>query len=101
MYHKTFVNNGSCFSTFINQLEKTKKYAKWKATYINQCLKSGETPQPGPLDDGLQPGMGPSFLFAKWVEFPHDPGGEMIPSHVFQPGPLDDGQQPGMGLSFC
>ncbi|XP_076873445.1 vacuolar protein sorting-associated protein VTA1 homolog isoform X2 [Brachyhypopomus gauderio] len=26
-----------------------RKYAKWKATYIHNCLKSGETPQPGPI----------------------------------------------------
>ncbi|KAI6205017.1 Vacuolar protein sorting-associated protein VTA1-like protein [Aphelenchoides besseyi] len=25
-----------------------RKYAKWKATYINTCLKNGETPKPGP-----------------------------------------------------
>ena len=24
------------------------KYAKWKAAYIHKCLKSGETPIPGP-----------------------------------------------------
>lgn len=26
-----------------------RKYAKWKATYIHNCLKNGETPQPGPI----------------------------------------------------
>ncbi|XP_035380141.1 vacuolar protein sorting-associated protein VTA1 homolog isoform X2 [Electrophorus electricus] len=26
-----------------------RKYARWKATYIHNCLKSGETPQPGPI----------------------------------------------------
>lgn len=25
------------------------KYSKWKAAYIHNCLKNGETPQPGPL----------------------------------------------------
>lgn len=26
-----------------------RKYAKWKAAYINNCLKTGETPHAGPL----------------------------------------------------
>ncbi|XP_034534677.1 vacuolar protein sorting-associated protein VTA1 homolog [Notolabrus celidotus] len=26
-----------------------RKYARWKATYIHNCLKSGETPQSGPI----------------------------------------------------
>ena len=29
-----------------------RKYARWKATYIHNCLKSGETPQAGP--DGYE-----------------------------------------------
>ncbi|XP_053956902.1 vacuolar protein sorting-associated protein VTA1 homolog [Anastrepha ludens] len=28
-----------------------RKYAKWKAAYIHNCLKNGETPMPGPLPD--------------------------------------------------
>ncbi|CAL4059408.1 unnamed protein product, partial [Meganyctiphanes norvegica] len=28
-----------------------RKYAKWKATYIHNCLKRGETPRPGPIED--------------------------------------------------
>ena len=31
------------------QIEKNRKYAKWKAAYIHKCLKNGETPLPGPL----------------------------------------------------
>ena len=38
-------------SPFPQQLQKTKKYAKWKATYISGCLKRGETPHAGPLDE--------------------------------------------------
>lgn len=26
-----------------------RKYARWKATYIHNCLKSGETPESGPI----------------------------------------------------
>lgn len=28
------------------------KYAKWKAAYIHNCLKAGETPVPGPAASG-------------------------------------------------
>lgn len=27
--------------------QKNSKYAKWKAAYIHNCLKNGETPMPG------------------------------------------------------
>ncbi|KAI6173147.1 Vacuolar protein sorting-associated protein VTA1-like protein [Aphelenchoides besseyi] len=30
------------------KMQSARKYAKWKATYINTCLKNGETPKPGP-----------------------------------------------------
>ncbi|XP_076653653.1 vesicle trafficking 1 [Halictus rubicundus] len=30
------------------------KYAKWKATYIHNCLKNGETPVPGPIEDNME-----------------------------------------------
>jgi vacuolar protein sorting-associated protein VTA1 len=30
-------------------IAQNKKYAKWKASYIHNCLKSGETPIPGPM----------------------------------------------------
>lgn len=35
-----------------------RKYCKWKAAYIHNCLKNGETPIPGPMqgeDDELEP----------------------------------------------
>jgi vacuolar protein sorting-associated protein VTA1 len=33
------------------QIEKNRKYAKWKAAYIHNCLKNGETPHAGPMED--------------------------------------------------
>ena len=27
-----------------------RKYSKWKAAYIHNCLKNGETPMPGPIE---------------------------------------------------
>jgi len=36
-----------------DEIAQHKKYAKWKAAYIHNCLKNGETPIPGPMgDDG-------------------------------------------------
>ncbi|VEL26638.1 unnamed protein product, partial [Protopolystoma xenopodis] len=32
-----------------DEIEKARKYAKWKAIYITQCLKNGEQPVSGPL----------------------------------------------------
>ncbi|CAH8652986.1 unnamed protein product [Schistosoma margrebowiei] len=32
-----------------DDIEKTRKYAKWKAVYISKCLKSGEVPVGGPI----------------------------------------------------
>lgn len=36
------------FSTTFQNIQH-RKYAKWKAAYIHNCLKNGETPQPGPI----------------------------------------------------
>uniref|UniRef100_A0A0N5CH65 Vacuolar protein sorting-associated protein VTA1 n=1 Tax=Strongyloides papillosus TaxID=174720 RepID=A0A0N5CH65_STREA len=36
------------FGELDDNISSARKYAKWKATYINNCLKTGETPVPGP-----------------------------------------------------
>lgn len=36
------------FGDVSDEIVNTQKYAKWKATYINNCLKNGVTPTPGP-----------------------------------------------------
>ena len=39
-------------TTFGEQTEEIAtncRYAKWKAAYIHNCLKNGETPVPGPV----------------------------------------------------
>ncbi|XP_075872599.1 vacuolar protein sorting-associated protein VTA1 homolog [Nelusetta ayraudi] len=43
----------SVFGELSEENLQHRKYARWKATYIHNCLKNGETPQPGPL--GLDP----------------------------------------------
>jgi len=52
---KAFYSAGMLFDVLATFGELTdevihhRKYAKWKAAYIHNCLKNGETPLPGPL----------------------------------------------------
>ncbi|CAB1342888.1 unnamed protein product [Coregonus sp. 'balchen'] len=73
-----------------------RKYARWKATYIHNCLKSGETPQAGPdgyeeetYDEeyGAEGGGGPSYQSSQ-------PAQPQSPPHS-QPGFGDPDQGPG------
>jgi len=54
---KAFYTAGMLFDVLIVFGELTpevahhQKYAKWKAAYIHNCLKSGETPIPGPMNE--------------------------------------------------
>jgi vacuolar protein sorting-associated protein VTA1 len=56
------------FGDLSDEAQNNRKYAKWKAAYINNCLKTGETPIPGPMPSegdesevtGFDPGSGPS-----------------------------------------
>lgn len=41
----------SVFGELNEDLVKNKKYAKWKAAYIHNCLKNGETPVSGPIQN--------------------------------------------------
>lgn len=38
------------FGELSDEAQKNGKYAKWKAAYIHNCLKNGETPVPGKRD---------------------------------------------------
>ncbi|XP_055528851.1 vacuolar protein sorting-associated protein VTA1 homolog [Wyeomyia smithii] len=45
------------FGELTEEVTQNRKYAKWKASYIHNCLKNGETPVPGPMkteDDELE-----------------------------------------------
>ena len=52
---KAFYTSGMLFDVLTTfgelseELVQNRKYAKWKAAYIHNCLKNGETPVPGPL----------------------------------------------------
>ena len=43
------------FGELDESLEKARKYAKWKSTYIHNCLKNGETPMAGPPGEQEKP----------------------------------------------
>jgi hypothetical protein len=60
--------------SFLTQIEKNRKYAKWKAAYIHNCLKNGEIPVSGPMAEegmgdidnelaGSNAGTGGQFIF--------------------------------------
>lgn len=53
---KAFYNSGvlfdvmaAVFGELTPENAHARKYAKWKAAYIHNCLKNGETPNPGPV----------------------------------------------------
>lgn len=39
------------FGELTEEAMNNRKYAKWKAAYIHNCLKNGETPMPGPMQE--------------------------------------------------
>ncbi|XP_053675099.1 vacuolar protein sorting-associated protein VTA1 homolog [Anopheles nili] len=62
------------FGELTEEVTQNRKYAKWKASYIHNCLKNGETPVAGPLATDED------------KEFDHEliPG---VPNQEPQPGP--------------
>ena len=64
------------FGELTDENVKHRKYARWKATYINNCLKNGETPQAGPVgieEDNVD------------VEENEDAGVTSLPTQPLQP----------------
>lgn len=39
------------FGELSEEAVQNRKYAKWKAAYIHNCLKNNETPLPGPIQE--------------------------------------------------
>lgn len=65
-----------------------RKYARWKATYIHNCLKNGETPQPGPvggLEDSWEDELGEGASGTSY---------NPPPAPVNQPAPQPPSQPP-------
>ncbi|VDO94873.1 unnamed protein product [Soboliphyme baturini] len=51
------------FGELDDKLNETRKYAKWKAGYLFTCLKTGETPVPGPpTSESNETGVGTEKL---------------------------------------
>ncbi|XP_043193467.1 vacuolar protein sorting-associated protein VTA1 homolog isoform X1 [Amphibalanus amphitrite] len=57
------------------EVQEQRKYAKWKAAYIHNCLKNGEQPQPGPAGGGDDEAEGDVSL--------------SVPSQPQEPGPSE------------
>ncbi|XP_064609842.1 vacuolar protein sorting-associated protein VTA1 homolog [Liolophura sinensis] len=106
----------SVFGELSEDVQKNRKYAKWKATYIHKCLQSGEQPVPGPVggdDDeiiapavgfeGVQPGPSHSYPDPTRSSFP-DPSNQPSSNNYMQPpagtkAPPSTPQDPTQGLT--
>lgn len=49
------------FGETSDEIVQNQKYAKWKAAYIHNCLKNGETPVPGPQESAEGSSEGPGI----------------------------------------
>lgn len=99
---KSFYTAGMLFDTLTvfgemsEDIEKNRKYAKWKAAYIHKCLKNGETPIPGPMpeegeeeEQGATIGGGPIGFEQPGPSQPYQP--QPGPAQPYQPGPSEPG----------
>ncbi|XP_069028670.1 vacuolar protein sorting-associated protein VTA1 homolog isoform X2 [Embiotoca jacksoni] len=92
----------SVFGELSEENIQHRKYARWKATYIHNCLKNGETPQAGPIGmdqdeeadefgaegfSGLGPAHGGSFRGGGSSQSFGDPDQSLDPGLGFTPGP--------------
>ncbi|XP_059048415.1 vacuolar protein sorting-associated protein VTA1 homolog [Achroia grisella] len=64
------------FGELTDEATQNRKYAKWKAAYIHNCLKNGETPVPGPMqsEDGDQTNEGSADNSQDTTTTPQVPG---------------------------
>ncbi|XP_063378840.1 vacuolar protein sorting-associated protein VTA1 homolog [Cydia fagiglandana] len=83
------------FGDLTDEAAQNRKYAKWKAAYIHNCLKNGEAPVPGPMQDGEQnddsevPNPAPASEPAPGASasgFPQAPGFSQAPGLPQVPG---------------
>ncbi|XP_033504813.1 vacuolar protein sorting-associated protein VTA1 homolog isoform X2 [Epinephelus lanceolatus] len=94
----------SVFGELSDENIQHRKYARWKATYIHNCLKNGETPQAGPIgmDEGEEAGeygaegfSGPGLSHGG--SFRAEPSsGSLHEDQSLGPGP---GPTPGIGFT--
>lgn len=78
------------FGTLSDEMNSKRKYAKWKAAYIHNCLKSGEVPVPGPPaefeDEDGDPDSGATFHPSTDITSHHVPDNDPI-SYTPVPAP--------------
>jgi vacuolar protein sorting-associated protein VTA1 len=91
---KAFYSAGMLFDVLATfgeispEVEHHRKYAKWKAAYIHNCLKNGETPIPGPLpteDDEEENTNEDDTSASGWTQPPAGPPEPQQP--VYEPPP--------------
>nr|XP_020517054.2 vacuolar protein sorting-associated protein VTA1 homolog [Labrus bergylta] len=93
----------SVFGELSEENIQHRKYARWKATYIHNCLKNGETPQAGPMgmdEDGEADEYGAEGFSAQG--FSHGGsvrGGPPSDTYEDQDRGLGPGPAPGIGFS--
>ena len=88
---------------FINvQIIGQRKYSKWKAAYINNCLKKGETPIPGPIgeDANNEPSTGSTGLPYPTQTPNVPPSANMYPPPSANMYPPPAAQSPGATLGY-
>ncbi|XP_034383133.1 vacuolar protein sorting-associated protein VTA1 homolog isoform X2 [Cyclopterus lumpus] len=88
----------SVFGELSEENIQHRKYARWKATYIHNCLKNGETPEAGPTgmdEDGEADEYGAGG-FSQGASFR---GGPPSGSFEEQDQSLGPGAGPGIGFS--
>lgn len=103
------------FGELSDEAQQNRKYAKWKAAYIHNCLKNGETPISGPMKSeneeeedlgavgGQQPPMGfigfqpqpPSTSFNAPAPAPVNDNDDPFSNLKLPSVPKDEDKQPG------
>lgn len=68
------------FGPITDEVAKRSKYAKFKAAYIQKCLKNGETPHPGPIESEDSATGGGVGDVSSASQPPPAPGGFDLPS---------------------
>lgn len=80
-----------------------RKYARWKATYIHNCLKNGETPQSGPIgmdeeEEADEEGGASGFSGPGISQYGSFRGG--VPAQNFEDQGFGTGPGPSPGIGF-
>ncbi|CAN9507361.1 unnamed protein product [Ophioblennius macclurei] len=94
----------SVFGELSEENIQHRKYARWKATYIHNCLKNGETPQAGPIgmdEDGEADEFGAAGFSDQGPSYSGSFRGGAPPQTYDGPDQsLDPGPGPSAGIGF-